>query len=527
VHNMPFGIHKHSNRSSKALNVQAQGTSPSESSASFASTAGTEEAKTIQPQAYQQPSQHRLPQQQQQHPVAQAPGPETGTAVIGAEIERGQYQKPGSSPVPSRSQSTRQGSSYAQVPNLPQAGASVDNLALDTRKLQKQQQGQHQAPVQSPAVEHKKGKSIFDRMRSRTTAPEQKPAPPSQSVYNNTGGLARRISKRSEVPPVIRTSQQRNSLDQQQRSDWQQSQESRSHLPSPQEGAEDDSGLDPYLITETDQAEEEPRSAVHEQSQHQTIRTVRHDSDPPGYLPVDDTRQQYQNHPQRHSLGYPQIQQQFDPPPQNHYSQPPTQNSQQNTQDSLGVIHDYYQQPNPETVSQLSYESPVDPPTIPEQRPVSVQSNENSPIGGQNTLRQQYPNRTSSIQGSIQSSRPLSQYNQMAPPPSGAAQPTQNRRPGDSKQIMQGNQGPPDSREGAPPSYRQQFPPGGTTPTTGPGQSPIPPVVGNQGPNYRGGPPQREQYGPSGGGEQGRSTPPPAPGERDVNDAYKELCKLI
>ena len=112
----------------------------------------------------------------------------------------------------------------------------------------------------------------------------------------------------------------------------------------------------------------------------------------------------------------------------------------------------------------------------------------------------------------------------MAPPPAGAPQPS--RRSNDPKQALQAGQNPPDSRDGPPPGYQQRFPGGGATPTSGPGQSPIPPTVGgNQGPNYRGGPPQREQYGPPGVGEQGRSTPPPAP-ERDVNDAYKELCKL-
>ena len=105
-------------------------------------------------------------------------------------------------------------------------------------------------------------------------------------------------------------------------------------------------------------------------------------------------------------------------------------------------------------------------------------------------------------------------------PPAGASQPP--RRGADSKQALQGAQGPPDSRDGPPPGYRQQFP-GNSTPTAGPGQSPLPPP--NQGPDYRGGPPQREQYSRPGGGEQGRSTPPPAPAERDVNDAYKELCK--
>jgi hypothetical protein len=316
-----------------------------------------------------------------------------------------------------------------------------------------------------------------------------------------------KLSKRQENPPVIRTTQQRNSLEQQQ--GWQNAQDSRSHLPSPQEGAEDD-GLDPYLVTDPEQ---EHSGIVHGHNQQATIRPVQTESESPIHIQPED-REQYHSHQHQHSLSLTQ-QQQFEAPPQpQNYYQPQGQHP-----DSLGIIHPQYRQQNPETVSQLSYESPIDQREEPQQRPVSVQSNGHSPTG---PPRQEYPNRTTSIQGP-QGPRPLSQYTVMAPP-TGASQP--NRRSADPKQTLQGNQGPPDSRDGPPPGYRQGQFPAGSTPTAGPGQSPIPPVVGNQGPNYRGGPPQREQYGPSGGGEQGRSTPPPAPGERDVNDAYKELRKL-
>jgi hypothetical protein len=183
--------------------------------------------------------------------------------------------------------------------------------------------------------------------------------------------------------------------------------------------------------------------------------------------------------------------------------------------DPASLISDPYRQ-NPETVSQLSYDSPTEQ----ELRPVSVQSNGQSPTAYTPTAqRQEYPNRTTSIQAQ----RPISQYSAMAPPP-----PQQSRRAAESKQPLPGNgqgQGQPESRDGPPPGYsRGQFPANPQPPT--PGLTPTTSVVGTQGPNYRGGPPQRDQYGPQGSGEQGRSTPPPAPAERDVNDAYKELCKF-
>lgn len=499
MHNMPFGIHKHSNRSKQALNdpaVQGTGTPNSEGSASspvFASS--TDEAK-IQPQIFAQQQRGDV----QSQAASQGPG---------AETSRGTYQRTGD--FPSRSQSTRYQSSPQQQPL-----GSADDLVLESRRLQQVQQQQQQQQnqqhtqrysVSSPVIEPKKSKSLFDRMRPSNRASEQKSPAPPQNSYNNTSGLARRLSKRQESPPLIRTTQ-RNSLDQHQQLGWQSAQGSRSHLPSPQEGAEDDSGLDPYLITESEQ--DESHGAVHGQGQQQTIRPVQNDPEAPVYSTNEDTRQHFQDH---------QHQQQFDASsPSQYQHQTQQSNSQHN---SLGTPQDQYRQQNPETVSQLSYESPIDQREEQQQRPVSVQSDRHSPTGGQTSQRLEYPSRTTSTQGP-QVSRPLSQHTGMAPP-TGASQ--QSRRSVDPKQALQGSSGPQDSRDGPSPGYRQQFP-GNSTPTTGPGQSPVPQGAGNQGPNYRGGPPQRDQFGPAGGGEQGRSTPPPpAMGERDVNDAYKELCK--
>jgi hypothetical protein len=505
---MPFGIHKHINRSKQALNESSsavQGTAPaltqneapSASSQNFAAPGTADEARTTQDQTFNQ----QPPADAQPYVVAQSPTPE---------IEQRTYQNSGTPPA--RSQSTRYPSgSYPQQQPLAQAVNSADDLALDAR-IQQQQERKIPSQVPIPAVEQKKSKSIFDRMRSSRT-PEQKPSTtPTQSSYNNTTGLARRLSKRQENPPVIRTVQQRNSLEQQQRLDWQSAQDSRSHLPSPQEGNEDEGELDPYLIRDTDQSESQ--NPVQGLGLQQTIRPVQSDSEPPQvYTSDNDVRHHYQAQQQPPSPVHYQQSEPF----QHNYQQQAQSYHQQliDTRPNSFLIDNQFRQPNAETVSQLSYDSPVE--QREDQRPTSGQSNGPSPTGGYSSQRQEYPTRTTSIQ--VQGPRPLSQHTAMAPPP-GASQ--QTRRSADPKQTL-GREGSVQGQGDPPPSYNQQFP--RNQPPT-PGASPLPPPVGQQGPGYRGGPPQRDQYGPTGGGEQGRSTPPPVPGERDVNDAYKELCEL-
>jgi hypothetical protein len=489
---MPFGINRHSNRSKQALNeTTGQGTATPSSGGSelSASPIFADEARTTQPQAFSPQARADV----QPYNSSPSPAPDSD-----------KQQKSGE--LPTRSQSTRYVSAY-QPQGVPyQPGGSADDLTLDSRK--NQQQGGPQV-LQPPAAEPKKSKNIFDRMRSGSSrSSEQKPPLPVPS-YNNTAGLARRLSKRQENPPVIRTVQQRNSAEQQ-RLDWTAGQDSRSHLPSPQEGNEDDSGLDPYLIREAGQGT--PHIALNEEGFQQSIRPVQGETESLLYAADEDHRLQFETQ-QQHLRD--QVQHYHSESGSQPYHQLPGQ-PQVNIAPGSLIISDPYRQ-NPETVSQISYESATD---LQELRPVSVQSNGQSPTS-YTPQRQEYPGRTTSIQNP----RPLSQYGVMAPPPVGAQQ---GRRAGDSKQTLPGNsgqgQGQPESRDGPPPNYtRGQFP--NTQPPT-PGLTTLPSVVGAQGPNYRGGPPQRDQYGPTGGGDQGRNTPPPAPGDRDVNDAYKELRKL-
>jgi hypothetical protein len=367
---------------------------------------------------------------------------------------------------------------------------SVDDLALSTPRTQLSSPPKSQG--QSPVVEPKKSRGLFERIRSTSRTPDVNPSTPSAAGYSLAPN--RRLSRRLQNPPALRTGSA-ISLDKLQRGgDWQTAPEPRSFLPSPQEHVEDSNELDPYLVQEVDPAE--TRSSSQEHSLKNTIRSVPSDLEEPSlyttqddipsdHLLLADALQQSQRKGSHHQG------QQLSPYP-----------------NALGISHDPYSQ-NFETVSQLSFD------TSAEQRediPVSEHSNGNSPTSNANSLRSEHPNsRTTTATGG---QREPSQYSVMAPP--GTSQ--QPRRTADPKQAMQGNPGAPDSRDGA--NYRQQFA-GNSTPTTVPAASPLPTVGGN---DYRGGPPQREQFaGP--GGERGRSTPPPAT-ERDVNDAYKEICKF-
>jgi hypothetical protein len=349
-------------------------------------------------------------------------------------------------------------------------------------------------------VEQKKSRGLFDRIRSTSRTPDVNPSTPSAAGYALAPGHSRRLSRRLQNAPALRTNSAISPDKVQRGGDWQTAQEPRSYLPSPQEHAEDRNELDPYLIQEVEAAE--TRSSSQEHSQKNTIRSVPSDlEEPSGYSTQDDIASD------RLSLveALQQSQQsQLDARKSNHHQ------AQQLSPypNALGISHDPYSQ-NFETVSQLSFDTSAEPR---EDIPVSEHSNGNSPTSNSNSLRSEHTNsRTTTATGG---QREPSQYSVMAPP--GTSQ--QPRRTADPKQAMQGNPGAPDSRDGA--NYRQQFA-GNSTPTTVPAASPLPTVGGN---DYRGGPPQREQFaGP--GGERGRSTPPPAT-ERDVNDAYKEICKF-
>ncbi|CZR66149.1 uncharacterized protein PAC_16050 [Phialocephala subalpina] len=486
---MPFGF-KHNNRSRQALNDPSQGTPTSSGSGgSLENLAAPNDTRNIQHQG------HPAGDQQQPRPEAQQP---CNAPAIVPDIDYRAQQKPAEGPT--RSQSTRYSTGYQHpLPPPPQTGSSDD---LGLRPYQ-QQGGARTA--QAPVVETKNKKSLFDRMRSSGRSSESSKPPP-QASYNNTTGLARRLSKK-ENPPIIRTAPhaaQRESGAE--RVDWQFTPDSRTHLPSPQEANED--GLDPYLIREPEQGHSQTGLKEEIHQQQPTIRPVQSESEAPIYSTEED-RQQFeaQQHLREQQIHHHQYSESSS---QNYYPSP-SQTHQPHLNISPTSVNTSEAYRNPETVSQLSaYESPTEPQQ--EQRPVSVQSqNGQSPTS--HPQAREYPNRTTSIPP--QGPRPLSQHLGSMAPPGGASV---RGRAQDTKTQSNQGQGQSESRDGPPPNYsRGNFPSGAQPPT--PGLSPAPSAATV--PNYRGGPPQRgEQYAV---GEQGRSTPPPAPSERDVNDAYKEL----
>lgn len=533
---MPFPF-KHSNRSKQALNepaIERAAVTPSASHSqqSFSSGSGEGRSTTIQQQSSNTTTTTTTTPSQKNFELPY----ETRSPEIGS---RGSaYHNSGGSPSRSVAVQYQLQQPFPQEleasPASPSpAGSSVDDLVLDSQRLQNQGR-RHTSHIQSPVVEPKK-RSIFDRMRgtnSNRSSEQKYPPTTTQVAYsNNTSGLARRLSRRHDSPPVIRTShQQRNSVDQHQRADWQPAaQGSRSHLSSPREAPKDD-GLDPYLITTPEEnTPQSAQSSVNARGQRQplnTIRAIQSDSDSPLYSADsqnDSPDQQFQQSP--NPVFYHQ-------PPQSpsHYESP--EGVQQYRYELPDQIHSQQQlnsfpsSPNsqypPQDFTPDSASTPQYEPSLlyrEDQRPGSVQSNNQSPTSIHQSNRADYPERTTSIQGPIaglSTSRPLSQHLSMAPQ---STTTQQNRRSADSKQTLQAQMAQSDGRD--PPAYRQQQ----QTPNNNNNQpqatSPLPPQ--GQGPNYRGGPPQRDQYNPSGSGEQGRSTPPPQPGDRDVNEAYREL----
>lgn len=500
---MPLGFKTHhKNRSTNALNGPAVGTgtgSPSSGSVS-GDEARTEAARERTNQAQPQPF-SQLSRTDTQPYTAQTIAPDHDP--------RNLQQKAGE--IPSRSQSTRFSSgAYQQQPPLQsQLGGSVDDLIVDSRRYQQPLGAQ---TLQPPAPPEPKKRSIFDRMRTGANRNSAESKPPPQASYNNTTGLGRRLSKK-DLPPVVRTQQQNPSLEQQ-RLDWQAAQDSRTHLPSPLEANEDDGGLDPYLDRGNEQGGP-PQPPVIEANYPQTIRTVQ--SDAASFHTSDERQQQFEA--QQQHLREQLQQQQIDIGSHNYY-QSHLQQPQVNISPASAIsTSDPYRQHNPETVSQISYESPVEQ-REEQQRPVSVQSNNGngqSPIAGHSVpYRAEHPNRTTSIP---QGPRPQSLYG-MAPQPTGA----NNRRSADPKQTLQGAQGQGQGPAEPPPNYsRGQF--ANNQPPTPGVTSASAPSGGPPGPNYRGGPPQREQSG-VGGGEQGRNTPPP-PATQDIHELYKEICKAL
>jgi hypothetical protein len=192
-------------------------------------------------------------------------------------------------------------------------------------------------------------------------------------------------------------------------------------------------------------------------------------------------------------------------------------NQQQQAQYQGGNQHAYSghlgnpQQQNPETVSQLSHESPatdsdqrsatnIPPAQTGYQAQTQDLSGRQNPPGGQAPTPQQQ------------------QQQNMAPPPGG---PAPGRRSQDAEKMRDQAQPPP----GPPPNYRQSQQPPNMNPL------PQPPNAGPQNPSFRASNvPDRQQQFDGQGDMQGRNSPQPPPSDRPAEDpdkAFKDLCMIF
>lgn len=478
-----------------------------------------------------------------------------------------------------RSQSQRY-STYAALPHQQQlqqqdhqyrqqaygtASTSFDNLPITA--------GYTQPPQPAPEKKSKRGfiKGIFSgssrssnsghhhqqqQHQQQPPPPPQGPPPghvlpPQQNAYDNTGGLARRPSRRESGVPVINTrfSQQQNQF--QPEHDWQaQGSFSVEHSPLPDVGeveeyqyqnrgpeSDRDFRSQESRTSTIRPVADEPESPYDEGAYHPAVpqqQHRQHQGPPPPHLSHQHQQQLEQSAPlsQPHAQAHQQDQthrhdqaQYTQQPPPGHAQQqqqlpfgaptPPTP-YQQVGEPRLSTGHLGTQQPPPlaqpqphhhqpppqqnsETVSQVSHESPV---TDPDQRSTSQQSAQASPAANY-AVQPQDPSPAPNAPSS-QVVGPQAQQSSMAPP-SGA--PPASR---DNKAPPRG-----DVPGGPPPGYRHSNASMGTL-NIPPGQ----PV--SQNPAFRGdGTPRFE----SPGMDQGRHSPQPERDTAEGEKAFKDLCE--
>ncbi|KAK4123333.1 hypothetical protein N657DRAFT_634496 [Parathielavia appendiculata] len=349
---------------------------------------------------------------------------------------------------------------------------------------------------------------------------------PQQSQYGSGSTPARRNSKRVSLPPpcppAIHTGVSQVSLDQQQQSDWQN--QGPATQPSPLQGVGD--SLQSYAIGGSDQ---ELYLQTSQDIQHPTIKPAPpSDAETSPYPTEDPGYRQHRSHIPSHGHVPPVLQHQqygqavFDaaPPQQqpqqyqitNQQQQQPPQYQGGSQQNFTGHLANPQQQ-NPETVSQLSHESPV---TDSDQR--SATNIPAQTVQVQKSPAINYLPHTQDLGGrqnpppALQAQNPQPQT--MAPPTGG---PPPGRRSQDAERMRDQQVQPP---SGPPPSYRQS-----QQPNMNP--LPQPPNAGQPNPTFRASNvPDRQQF--EGQGEiQGRNSPQPPSSDRGGEDPEKAFKDLL
>ncbi|KAI3337039.1 hypothetical protein HD806DRAFT_518010 [Xylariaceae sp. AK1471] len=390
------------------------------------------------------------------------------------------------------------------------------------------------APSEPKRSARKLIKHFITGSSSRSTADNHAPEP---SYENPAAGIVRRPSKRSSnipkvnpllarsidhpdwVPPQRTSSRPQHQQQQQQ----QQQQQHVQHSPSQPVGEFDSS----YLAGRSNQ------DLLAQNSQEALPNTIRHvPAEGTESSPTDQEdlafhqqqaiaqhqaqllQQQGHAHPQAQTQTQSHQQQQLyghiivDPAQSPYQYEHPQEQYQGSQPSSVYVGHlttEISQPPNPETVSQLSHESPT---TDSEQPPDNFHSAQESPAVSQAPHDPQLP--------PAQQQQTQSATSQgMAPPPPQTGAPGPGRRSADNDKQMRSVEAPP----GPPPSYRH---------SQGPlnAMSPLPPTpgAGNAPPNFRpGGAGERQQYEGSGAEDRNRTNSPQPSEGVDHEKQFKDL----
>ncbi|KAK4235505.1 hypothetical protein C8A03DRAFT_36650 [Achaetomium macrosporum] len=373
--------------------------------------------------------------------------------------------------------------------------------------------GQQQVEQAPPSKSKHSTRRLFKILnpRGQDFAPQ-----PQQNSYSTGPGPTRRNSKRISLPPApypptIRTGVSQVSLDQQEQLNWQN--QPAPTQPSPLQGVGE--FRESHAI---DGSDRELRLQNSQDINHPTIRSVPPSEAEASPYPTEDTG--YRQHRAHVQSLPPQLQHQqygqavFESAPHQQPPQPYQFTNQQQAQYQGGNQHHFSghlanpQQRNPETLSQLSHESPV---TDSDQRSatnIPAQAAQPSPAINYPTQAQDHPARQNPPPGA-QAQTPQQQT--MAPPPGGPPQP---RRSQDAEKMRDQVQPPP----GPPPNYRQSQ-------QANMNPLPQPPNAGQPNPNFRASNVPNSQQFEGQGDIQGRNSPqpPPSGAGEDPDKAFKDL----
>ncbi|GKT43964.1 uncharacterized protein ColSpa_04145 [Colletotrichum spaethianum] len=282
----------------------------------------------------------------------------------------------------SRSQSQRYPPGVAPYPNSNQfnaaASSSVDSLRASANNTSPAPlNNQATSPLPQPAPEKRSARRLLKNIlggsgRDHHNTPPPQPTPPSS--YDNTAGLARRPSKRVSNLPPARTalSQQSSQLSLDRQSvDW--------PLPGPHQQSSPLQGVGEIEDHHLAQDPNRDSRLQNPESNRNSIRYAPTDFENTPYEETVYGDQQTQQVPalqEQHQLGQ---QAAYDPSQQQQHQQYSQQQSGQYQARPPAIYTSHLgagSHQNPETVSQLSHESPV---TDSDARSANVQSTQTSP----------------------------------------------------------------------------------------------------------------------------------------------------